>query len=347
MAQASSVHRPAVNLRRVHTGLYSTVHSTPPTPYFLAGSGARESRAGKARRKGGEEVGEERKIASGPCWLFTTHILAPRWPVLVRDVSYLTAVTAASNYAALAAACIPTHDHLPAHTDQISREAGRAVRLQAQERRSIHCDARKITPPAKPPSPPPPPLTSFPMPLSPPLAMRYASRASIMRTLLVLVAAAGVVGQRHGTAKAFGPEQHVLSTERYAGGGSADYRAGSDASAEFTLQSNAELMGKTSARTDEGLFAASRAARKVAIIGGGAGGSSAAYFLSRAHEKLEAGGRGGEGFDITLLERDERIGGRAAVVHPYDDPQYPAVELGASIFADVNKNMQRAVKVCE
>ncbi len=32
------------------------------------------------------------------------------------------------------------------------------------------------------------------------------------------------------------------------------------------------------------------------------------------------------------------------VVYPYDDPSYPAVELGASIFVDANRNMMRAVK---
>ncbi|MCO5590077.1 hypothetical protein L7F22_044046 [Adiantum nelumboides] len=83
-------------------------------------------------------------------------------------------------------------------------------------------------------------------------------------------------------------------------------------------------------------------ARKVAIIGAGAGGSSAAYFLSKAQNKLEHLGFGAQGIDITLFERDERIGGRTAVVHAYDDENLPAIELGASIFADVNKNLQRA-----
>lgn len=85
-------------------------------------------------------------------------------------------------------------------------------------------------------------------------------------------------------------------------------------------------------------------AQKVAIIGAGAGGSSAAYFLSKAQTKLENLGFGAQGIDITLFERDERIGGRTAVVHAYDDENLPAIELGASIFADVNKNLQRASK---
>ncbi|PWN36762.1 uncharacterized protein FA14DRAFT_140693 [Meira miltonrushii] len=85
-------------------------------------------------------------------------------------------------------------------------------------------------------------------------------------------------------------------------------------------------------------------AQKVAIIGAGAGGSSAAYFLSKAQTKLENLGFGAQGIDITLFERDERIGGRTTVVHAYDDENLPAIELGASIFADVNKNLQRASK---
>lgn len=84
---------------------------------------------------------------------------------------------------------------------------------------------------------------------------------------------------------------------------------------------------------------------KVAIIGGGPGGTSAAYFLSKAQEILERQGRGSQGFDVTLYERNERIGGRTAVTHPYGDDKLPAVELGASIFADVNRNLQRAVTV--
>jgi prenylcysteine oxidase/farnesylcysteine lyase len=84
--------------------------------------------------------------------------------------------------------------------------------------------------------------------------------------------------------------------------------------------------------------------RRVAIIGAGAGGSSASYFLSKANQKLESLGYGSEGIDVTVFERDERIGGRTTVIHPYDDERYPAIEVGASIFADVNKNLQRASK---
>lgn len=86
--------------------------------------------------------------------------------------------------------------------------------------------------------------------------------------------------------------------------------------------------------------------KRVAIIGAGPGGTSAAYFLSKAQEKLQSMGREGDGFEITLFEREERVGGRTAIVHPYYDDKLPAVELGASIFADVNRNLKRAVEVC-
>jgi NADPH-dependent glutamate synthase beta subunit-like oxidoreductase len=88
-----------------------------------------------------------------------------------------------------------------------------------------------------------------------------------------------------------------------------------------------------------------RGVKKIAVIGAGPGGTSTAYFLSRAHSKLEEDGRGGEGFEITLFERDERIGGRTAVVKPYFDDGLDAIELGASIFADVNMNLKRIAKV--
>lgn len=86
--------------------------------------------------------------------------------------------------------------------------------------------------------------------------------------------------------------------------------------------------------------------KRIAIIGAGPGGTSTAYFLSKAQEKLQSIGREGDGFEITLFEREERIGGRTAIVHPYFDDRLPVIELGASIFADVNRNLKRAVEVC-
>lgn len=91
---------------------------------------------------------------------------------------------------------------------------------------------------------------------------------------------------------------------------------------------------------------ASSGPRKIAIIGSGPSGASAAYWLSRAQQKLDRLGRTEEGFELHLYEREERIGGRVKVTYPFDDEEhYEPVELGASIFADVNKNMQRAAKV--
>ena len=98
---------------------------------------------------------------------------------------------------------------------------------------------------------------------------------------------------------------------------------------------------------NDGLSAAPsyQRAKRIAVIGAGPGGTSTAYFLSKAQQQLQNAGMGGQGFEITLFERDERVGGRTAVVHPYDNEQLPAVELGASIFADVNKNLKRAAEV--
>lgn len=86
--------------------------------------------------------------------------------------------------------------------------------------------------------------------------------------------------------------------------------------------------------------------RKVAIVGAGPSGTSAAYWLSKAQEQLDLTGQGHHGFHIHIYEKETRIGGRAKIVHPYgDEKRYQAVELGASIFADVNRNMVRLAKV--
>ena len=90
--------------------------------------------------------------------------------------------------------------------------------------------------------------------------------------------------------------------------------------------------------------------RHVAVIGAGPGGSSAAFWLGQAQLKLEQErtqdrSQCQEEIEIVLFEKEERIGGRTTVVHPYNDEKYEPVELGASIFADVNRNMVRSVKV--
>ncbi|CAO1636851.1 unnamed protein product [Sympodiomycopsis kandeliae] len=96
--------------------------------------------------------------------------------------------------------------------------------------------------------------------------------------------------------------------------------------------------------TSSALFDGHR--RKIAIIGAGPSGTSAAYWLSKAQEQLNSVGRGSEGFDLHLYEKENRVGGRTKVIHPFDDDKlYEPVELGASIFADVNRNMVRFAKL--
>ncbi|GAK66192.1 FAD/NAD(P)-binding domain-containing protein [Moesziomyces antarcticus] len=86
--------------------------------------------------------------------------------------------------------------------------------------------------------------------------------------------------------------------------------------------------------------------RRIAIIGAGPSGTSAAYYLKRAQDRLASGNFSAttEALDITIYERENRIGGRVAVVYPHDDDTHDPIELGASIFADVNLNLRRAVK---
>ncbi|THH12832.1 hypothetical protein EW146_g7327 [Bondarzewia mesenterica] len=75
---------------------------------------------------------------------------------------------------------------------------------------------------------------------------------------------------------------------------------------------------------------------RIAIIGAGAGGSSAAFWISKAKERygLDAG--------VDVYDRYGYIGGRSTTVYPYNDTSYSPVELGASVFVQINKNMWRA-----
>lgn len=47
--------------------------------------------------------------------------------------------------------------------------------------------------------------------------------------------------------------------------------------------------------------------------------------------------------NITVFERSSKVGGRSTTVDVFNDPKNP-VELGASIFVQVNKNLMRAAK---
>ena len=71
--------------------------------------------------------------------------------------------------------------------------------------------------------------------------------------------------------------------------------------------------------------------KKVAIIGAGSGGASTAYFLSHFKSPCRR-------LNITIYERNDYVGGRSTTVNVLDDPEIP-VELGASIFVDVNRNL--------
>ncbi|KAF8319809.1 FAD/NAD(P)-binding domain-containing protein [Clavulina sp. PMI_390] len=83
---------------------------------------------------------------------------------------------------------------------------------------------------------------------------------------------------------------------------------------------------------------AENAPLRIAIIGAGAGGSSAAYWISKAAERHE------RVVHVDVFEKSDYIGGRSTVVYPHDSKSLPSVELGASIFVEVNRNMMRAAK---
>lgn len=81
--------------------------------------------------------------------------------------------------------------------------------------------------------------------------------------------------------------------------------------------------------------AASTAPKRVAIIGAGAGGSFAAYQLHKLADEADIP------VDITVYERESYIGGRSTTVNVFNDPAYP-IELGASIFVQINYNLVNA-----
>ncbi|KAF2966092.1 hypothetical protein GQX73_g7480 [Xylaria multiplex] len=77
--------------------------------------------------------------------------------------------------------------------------------------------------------------------------------------------------------------------------------------------------------------------KQIAVIGAGAAGSSAAYHLRRfANESNII-------INVTVFEKTSRIGGRTLTVNVYDDPIEP-IELGASIFVDVNYILSNATR---
>ena len=76
--------------------------------------------------------------------------------------------------------------------------------------------------------------------------------------------------------------------------------------------------------------------KNVAIVGAGSGGASAAYYLERFKPRCS-------NVNITVYERSSYVGGRSTTVDVYGDPTEP-VELGASIFVEVNRNLFSAAK---
>ena len=72
-------------------------------------------------------------------------------------------------------------------------------------------------------------------------------------------------------------------------------------------------------------------------LGAGAGGASAAYYLNRYASESGITTR------ITVYERNHYIGGRSRTVNVYSQPSEP-VELGASIFVPINRNLVSAAE---
>ncbi|KAJ6020643.1 Prenylcysteine oxidase [Penicillium herquei] len=77
------------------------------------------------------------------------------------------------------------------------------------------------------------------------------------------------------------------------------------------------------------------APKRVAVIGAGAGGSFAAYELRKLADASNIP------VNVTVFERASYIGGRSTTVNAFDDSAYP-IELGASIFVEINENLMNA-----
>lgn len=73
---------------------------------------------------------------------------------------------------------------------------------------------------------------------------------------------------------------------------------------------------------------------KIAIIGAGAGGLSLAYYLQKYTSNQ---------YDITIFDKNDYVGGRAATVYAYDDPRFP-FELGATVIVKRNEILVTAAE---
>ena len=70
--------------------------------------------------------------------------------------------------------------------------------------------------------------------------------------------------------------------------------------------------------------------------GAGSAGASTAYFLKKFQNPCQ-------NLNITIFERSDYVGGRSTTVNVYNDPSQ-RLELGASIFVEVNRNLVSAAK---
>lgn len=71
-------------------------------------------------------------------------------------------------------------------------------------------------------------------------------------------------------------------------------------------------------------------------IGAGSGGASAAYYINKFKDPCSR-------INVTVYERSDYVGGRSTTVDVFGNPAEP-VELGASIFVKVNRNLVSAVE---
>ncbi|KAL1959815.1 hypothetical protein VTO42DRAFT_960 [Malbranchea cinnamomea] len=97
------------------------------------------------------------------------------------------------------------------------------------------------------------------------------------------------------------------------------------------------LLGQSWAENAQSPLQAEDQAKRIAIIGAGSAGSSTAYYLQTYADFFSVP------INITVFERANYIGGRSTTVNVFDDPTQP-IELGASIFVEVNTNLMKAAK---
>ncbi|KAI8603482.1 Prenylcysteine lyase-domain-containing protein [Dissophora ornata] len=86
--------------------------------------------------------------------------------------------------------------------------------------------------------------------------------------------------------------------------------------------------------------------KSVAIIGAGAAGSSTAYYLSKFLDQPQLS-RKHLDHSITIFEQSDKIGGRCAAFRVRNhgaEREYEYIEVGASIFVEVNYNLVEAAK---